>query len=60
VAALAGGLVALLAQEGGAGPLSVLLGAVAGILAGAAAEALLDRRAPRDDTPLPPDPGFVP
>jgi predicted branched-subunit amino acid permease len=60
VAALVGGLVALLADEAGAGHLGVLFGALAGIAAGAVAEALLERTGPRDDTPLPPDPGVVP
>jgi fructose-specific phosphotransferase system IIC component len=60
VAALVGGLVALFADEAGAGHLGVLFGALAGIAAGAGAEAISDRRGPRDETPLPPDPGFVP
>lgn len=60
VAALVGGLVALFADEAGAGHLGVLFGALAGIAAGAVAEAAQDRRGPRDDTPLPPDPGVVP
>jgi predicted branched-subunit amino acid permease len=60
VAALVGGLVALFADEAGAGHLGVLFGALAGIAAGACAEAISDRRGPRDETPLPPDPGFVP
>ena len=59
VAALVGGLVALFADEAGAGHLSVLFGALGGIAAGALAEAALERRA-RDDTPLPPDPGLTP
>ena len=59
VAALVGGLVALFADEAGAGHLGVLFGALGGIAAGALAEAALERRA-RDDTPLPPDPGLVP
>jgi predicted branched-subunit amino acid permease len=60
VAAIVGGLVALFAQEGGAGHLSVLFGALSGIAAGAFAEAMIDRRGPRDETPLPPDPGVIP
>jgi predicted branched-subunit amino acid permease len=59
VAAGIGGGVAVLSYEVGAGHLSVLFGALAGIVAGAAAEAALERRA-RDDTPLPPDPGAAP
>ena len=55
-----GGLVALLADEAGAGHLGVLFGALGGIAAGACAEAAIDRRGPRDETPLPPDPGVVP
>ena len=60
VAALVGGLVALFTDEAGAGHLGVLFGALAGIAAGACAEAISDRRGPRDETPLPPDPGLVP
>ena len=60
VAALVGGGVAVLTGEAGAGHLTVLFGAVAGIVAGAVAEAAIDRRAARDDTPLPPQPGFAP
>ena len=60
VAALVGGLVALFANEAGAGHLGVLFGALAGIAAGASAEAGIDRRGPRDDTPLPPDPSVAP
>lgn len=60
VAAIVGGLVALFSQEAGAGHLAVLVGALAGIAAGAFAESLIERRGPRDDTPLPPDPGVVP
>ena len=60
VAAMVGGMGALLAEESGAGHMAVLIGALAGIAAGAVAEAALDRRAPRDDTPLPPDPGVAP
>jgi len=59
VAALVGGLVALFADEAGAGHLGVLFGALGGIAAGALAEVALERRA-RDDTPLPPDPGPTP
>jgi len=46
VAALAGGTAAVAAAEAGAGPLSVMVGAVAGIIAGAAAEAVGERRRP--------------
>jgi len=60
VAALFGGLVALLADEAGAGHLGVLFGALAGIAAGAVAEAAMDHWGPRDETPLPPEPGVVP
>jgi len=60
VAAAIGGGVAVLAYEVGAGHLAVLFGALAGILAGAAAEAALERRAVRDTTPMPPDPGLAP
>ena len=60
VAAIVGGGVALLAAEAGASHLSVLFGALAGIAAGAAAEALIERRPPIDETPLSPDPGFAP
>jgi predicted branched-subunit amino acid permease len=60
IAAIAGGLVALGSHEAGAGHLAVLFGAIGGIAAGAAAEAALERRAARDDTPLPPDPGVAP
>ena len=59
VAAAVGGGMALLSAEAGADHLSVLFGAVAGIVAGAVAEAAVDRRA-RDDTPLAPDPGLGP
>ena len=48
VAAMVGGGVALLAAEAGASHLSVLFGALAGIVAGAIVESFLDRRAPRD------------
>ena len=44
VAALFGGGAAVAAAEAGAGPLSVMVGALAGIAAGAAAEAVLERR----------------
>lgn len=60
VAALCGGGTAVLSAEAGAGHLAVLFGAVAGIAAGALAETVIERRAPRDDTPLPPDPGPAP
>jgi predicted branched-subunit amino acid permease len=60
VAAIVGGGVALLAAEAGASHLSILFGAVAGIVAGAAAEILLERAPPIDDTPLAPDPGLAP
>lgn len=60
VAAITGGMVALLAGEVGAGHLGVLFGALGGIAAGAVAEAALERQAARDDTPLPPDPGPAP
>jgi predicted branched-subunit amino acid permease len=60
VAALVGGGVAVLAGEAGVGHLMVLFGAVAGILAGAVAEAVIEHRGARDDTPLPPQPGLAP
>jgi predicted branched-subunit amino acid permease len=60
VAAIVGGGVALLAAEAGASHLSILFGALAGIVAGAAAEILLERPPPIDDTPLAPDPGLAP
>jgi predicted branched-subunit amino acid permease len=60
VAAMVGGMGALLAEEAGAGHMAVLFGALAGIAAGAVAEAAQDRRTPRDDTPLPPDPSVAP
>lgn len=55
IAALFGGLGAVAAAEAGAGHLSVIVGALAGIAAGTFVEALRDR-AYRDDTPLPPGP----
>lgn len=60
VAALIGGGVAVLTGEAGAGHLTVLFGAVAGIAAGAMAEAAIERRGAHDDTPLPPQPGLAP
>jgi predicted branched-subunit amino acid permease len=60
VAAGVGGGAALLAAEAGGGHMSVLFGALAGIAAGAVAEAALERQAARDDTPLAPDPGPAP
>jgi predicted branched-subunit amino acid permease len=60
VAAIVGGLAALLADEAGAGHLGVLVGALAGIAAGAVTEAALDRRAARDATPRPPEPERAP
>jgi len=48
VAALVGGGAAVAGAEAGAGPLSVMIGAVAGIAAGALAEAVADRRRPPD------------
>lgn len=60
VAAIVGGGVTVLAQEAGAGHMSVLFGALAGIVAGAMAEAIVERRGARDETPLPPDPGLAP
>jgi predicted branched-subunit amino acid permease len=60
IAAIAGGGAAVLSAEAGAGHLAVLAGAVAGIAAGALAEAALERRAARDETPLPPSPGVGP
>lgn len=60
MAAGIGGGAAVLAAEAGAGHLAILVGALAGIAAGALAEAALERRAPRDDTPLAADPGPAP
>jgi len=60
VAATAGGLAAMLADEAGAGHLAVLVGALAGIAAGAFTEIVIEHRAPPDLTPLPPDPGPTP
>jgi predicted branched-subunit amino acid permease len=60
LAAIAGGGVAVLSAEAGAGHLAVLFGAMAGIAAGAAGEAVIERRGARDETPLPPDPGIAP
>lgn len=60
VAAIVGGSAAVLAAEAGAGHLSVIVGAAAGIAAGAFAEVLAERRPARDETPLPPDPGPAP
>ena len=51
VAALFGGVAAVAAAEAGAGPLSVMIGAIAGIVAGAAADALLERRRPQAAEP---------
>jgi predicted branched-subunit amino acid permease len=59
VAATVGGVVAVGAAELGPAHTEVLFGALAGIAAGAWAEAVRDRRAhrgPVDETPLPPDP----
>lgn len=44
VAAVAGGVTAVVAGEAGAGPLSVMIGALSGIVAGALAEVRSDRR----------------
>ena len=60
VAASIGGLAALAAGEVGWGHLAVLVGALAGIAAGAVAEAVIERRGARDETPLPPHPGPAP
>lgn len=60
VAAIVGGVAALLAGELGAGHLGVLIGALAGIAAGALAEMALERRQPPDTTPLPPDASVAP
>ena len=51
VAALVGGGAAVAAAQAGAGPLSVMVGAVGGILAGAAAETVVERRSPPDEAP---------
>lgn len=60
VAALVGGGGAVLAAELGASHLAVLVGALAGIGAGAVAEVVVEQCAPRDDTPLPAEPGPSP
>jgi predicted branched-subunit amino acid permease len=60
VAAIVGGLTALVSAEVGPAHMEVLFGALAGIAAGAWAEARVERRGPRDDTPLPPEPGVTP
>jgi predicted branched-subunit amino acid permease len=60
VAAIIGGGVAVLSAQAGASHLSVLFGALAGIVAGAVAEAAVERRGARDETPLRPDPGLAP
>jgi predicted branched-subunit amino acid permease len=61
VAALVGGMAAVLGAEAGAGHLSVIVGALSGIAAGTLAELTIERRrAPRDDTPMPPEPGLAP
>jgi predicted branched-subunit amino acid permease len=60
VAAITGGLVALASREVGAGHLAVLVGALSGVAAGAFAEAAIERRSARDETPLPPHPGPAP
>ncbi len=60
IAGLVGGLAAVLAAEAGAGHLSVIVGALSGIVAGTLAELGRDRRQARDDTPLPPSPGPAP
>jgi predicted branched-subunit amino acid permease len=58
VAAIVGGGVALLAAEAGASHLSVLVGALAGIVAGAAVETFLERGRPYDTDEHAPDPGI--
>ena len=58
VAAMVGGLGAVVAAEAGAGHLSVIVGALSGIAAGTVVEAARDRT-PRDDTPLPPGPEVI-
>jgi predicted branched-subunit amino acid permease len=58
VAAIVGGGVALLSAEAGASHLSVLFGAVAGIVAGAVAETLLERGRPYRPAEHQPDPGL--
>jgi predicted branched-subunit amino acid permease len=60
VAATAGGLAAMLADEAGVGHVAVLVGALAGIAAGAFTEIVIEHRAAPDLTPLPPDPGVAP
>lgn len=57
VAALAGGLAAVAAAEAGAGPLSVMVGAAAGIVSGTVAETLVERRRPPDPSPVVPEAG---
>lgn len=60
IAGVMGGLAAVVGAEAGAGHLSVIVGAVSGIAAGALAEVAIERRAARDGTPLPADPGLAP
>ena len=60
VAALIGGGVAVLSGQAGAGHLTVLFGAIAGIAAGAIAEFAIEGPVARDSTPLPPDPEAAP
>ena len=60
VAAIVGGGTALLAAEAGASHLSVLVGALAGILAGAGVETILERGRPQGPSAPAPDPGAVP
>jgi predicted branched-subunit amino acid permease len=57
MAALVGGAAAVAAAEAGAGPLSVMVGAVAGIAAGAVAETVMERRRPAPDASGVPEAG---
>lgn len=57
VAAVVGGAAAVTSLELGADHISILVGALAGIASGALAEAALEGRTARDDTPLAPDEG---
>ena len=57
VAALVGGAAAVAAAEAGAGPLSVMVGAVAGIAAGATADVVVERRRPPDPAEAAPEAG---
>jgi predicted branched-subunit amino acid permease len=58
VAASVGGLAAVLSEQAGVGHLSVLVGSLAGIAAGALAEGNADRGDPGAAVSAPPEPGL--